>query len=302
MWSSVAIRGGRAATRRIAFSMATVFLLAFLASCGGVQQALQDLSAQHPSARLVDVRMTDIGLESLVLIFDVTVENPYGFDLPLLDVDYSLTAHGNNFLTGSTALEGKVSARRARTIELPVRVGLAALVHTVASTRPGDVVPYTVELGLRADVAGAQPLRFSLRHRGELPVPKPPVVRIVSVSWSETTLDNVEGELRLDVENTNEFPFTVLGLAWDLSLIDMQVASGHSRHAVTLEPAYVGTLPVAVAFSPLKLGTGLVRVLTDLNRENIDYAITGVLNVETPFGAMELPYAQSGTTRSEQSP
>jgi LEA14-like dessication related protein len=280
----------------------SLFGFAFVPGCGTVQQTLQDLSAQHPSARVSGVRLADIGLQSLQLIFDVTVENPYSFDLPLLDVDYALATHGRTFLNGSTEVEGKVSARHAHTVELPVRVDLISLVSTITSTSPGHVVPYTAELGLRVDVPGSEPLRFPLRTSGELPVPKAPAVRVSALRWSETSLSKVEGELRLDVENTNTFPFSVTQLRWDLSLSDTPVASGGNRQALPLDPAQVGTLPVGLSFSPLNLGTGLVHVLTDLNRESIDYSIAGIMSVDTAFGSIELPYVQSGVTRSESSP
>lgn len=301
MWS-VRIGERRWTGARCVVLLGTLLGLASVSNCGTVQQALQDLSAQHPTARLTDVRMANIGLESLELVFAVTVENPYTFDLPLLDVDYTLAAHQRPFLSGSTAVDGKVSARNALTVELPVRVDLLSLMNTITSTRPGQVVPYSAELGLRADVPGAEPIRFGLRTNGELPVPKPPTVRIASIRWSEASLDKVQGELRLDIENNNEFPFTVSQTRWDLSLIDVQVASGLNRQSLSLEPAQVGTLPIAVSFSPLKLGTGLVEVLVDLNRESVDYAISGVLSLDTSFGLMELPYLQSGTTRSEPAP
>jgi len=288
--------------RQVVTSLGVLACLAVAPGCGTVQQTLQDFSAQHPSARVTNVRLADIGVESLQLIFDVTVENPYTFDLPLLDVDYTLVTRERTFLTGSTALDGKVSARHVRAIELPVRVDLASLVNSIESTTPGDVIPYTAELGLRVEVPGAQPLRFPLRKSGDLPIPRAPAVRVVSLDWSETSLNKVEGELRLDVENTNTFAFSVTQLRWDVSLVDVRVASGATRHAVALGPAQVGTLPVELSFSPLDLGTGLVHVLTDLNRESVEYTIAGVMSVETPFGLMELPYAQSGTTRSAPAP
>ncbi len=276
--------------------------LALLPGCGTVQQALQDLSLQHPTAHVSGVRMADIDHQSLQLIFDVTVENPYSFDLPLLDVDYTLVTHDRTFLTGATEVEGKISARRAHTVELPVRVDLVSLVNTVASVRPGHVIPYAAELGLRAQVEGAEPLRFPLRTQGELPVPKPPIVRVSSLHWSETSLSKVEGVLSLDVENTNTFPFSLSSLRWDLGLSDKQVATGQARGTVALEPAQVGTIPIQLSFSPMDLGTGLVEVLTDLNRETISYSITGFMSVDTRFGVIQLPYGQSGTTQSGPAP
>lgn len=298
------VYGDRSRSRRKSaiVLVSLVTSVALMSGCGSVQQALQDLSAQHPSARVTGVRLGNAGIQSLQLVFDVRIENPYSFDLPLLDLDYSLTTYGNTFLTGATALEGKVSARHARTVELPLNVDLVSMVRSIASVEAGGVVPYAAELGLRAEVPGAEPLYFPLHTSGEIPVPKAPAVQVTSLRWSETSLNKVRGVVKLDVENTNRFPFTISAVQWNLSLAETPVATGEAVRALTLEPAQVGALALDLSFSPLDLGMSLVDVLTDLNRESIDYGITGVLSVDTQFGLIHLPYARSGSTRSEPSP
>ena len=292
MHSRLRIRSTRA-------PLVLVILSVLVAGCATVQQTLQDLTSQRPTARVAGVRLTDIDLQSVQLVFDVDIQNPYGFDLPLLDVDYALAAYGNGFLEGTTDLQGLVPAGLHKTIGLPVRVDLVGLVRTVSSVRPGDVVPYDAELGLRVDIPGATPLRLPLQKSGELPVPRVPNMRVASLDWSEMSLTRVAGALRVDVDNTNAFPFELSTLRYDLQLGGTRVAQGATRQALQLDPAQSGTLRIPLDFAPAELGIALVNVLA---RERVDYAFSGSLSIDTPFGRIELPFAESGAAPSERAP
>ena len=263
-----------------------------LSGCGAVLNTLQDVVGQTPTASVTNVRLSNLDLRSATLEFEIAVANPYTFDLPLLDFDFGLSTNAQPFMNGSTKVDGSVPAGGSKTLKMPVRVDLVGLVETVRGIRPGQVVPYDAELGLSVDLAGSGPMRLPLRKSGELPVPNVPSVEVSSFQWDQLSLSKVTGNLFLEIGNTNEFPFTLSSLDYDLSIADAQVADGRLSESLELAPGKAGALTIPVSFSPARAGTALFNVLRG---SELDYDILGSVALNTPFGALTLPYERSGT-------
>jgi LEA14-like dessication related protein len=147
-------------------------------------------------------------------------------------------------------------------------------------------------MGLSFDVHGTGPIRLPLRTNGELPVPNVPSIQISSLDWDQLSLSTVSGTLLLDVGNTNEFPFSLKSLDYDLSLASSRVASGENRDGLELAVGQRGTLAIPLSFSPSSAGLALLNVL---RKDEADYSILGTVAIETPFGPMALPFEREGT-------
>jgi LEA14-like dessication related protein len=159
------------------------------------------------------------------------------------------------------------------------------------------VIPYDAEMGLSVDVSGSGPMRLPLRKSGELPIPNLPTVEVSSFHWDTLSLSEVTGNLALDVGNTNEFPFSLRTLDYELSLAGSKVADGLNSEGLELAAGGGGTLTIPLSFSPASAGFALVNMLRGAEA---DYSILGNLAIETPFGPMELPFDRSGAAASSQ--
>ena len=69
-----------------------VLLFLNLVSCATFQNFLK---LQKPTARIADIGLREIDLDSVTLVFDVEVENPYPVPLSLVNVDYQLASRDN---------------------------------------------------------------------------------------------------------------------------------------------------------------------------------------------------------------
>jgi LEA14-like dessication related protein len=266
-----------------------------LCGCASVRSHLRDVVGQTPTASVVGVRVVDLDLRSVTLGFDVDVGNPYGFELPLVDFDVALSTNGQGFLDGGTQVDGAVPARGHKTIALPVRVDLVGLVNTVRSVRPGQVIPYDAELGLWVDPGVSAPIRLPLHKSGRLPVPKMPSIDVRSFQWDRISLSRVRGNLVLGVGNSNEFPFSLSSMKYDLDLAKVRVAEGETTPDLELPAGDTAALTIPLSFSPASVGTALLSVL---GGGELDYGIGGSITLETPFGSMRLPYDRSGRADS----
>lgn len=265
--------------------------LVLLAGCSVAAIQALDVLDPRPTASVETVRIEDIGLDALTLGFTIDVQNPYSFDLPLVDLQFALRTNGQAFLDGTTEVGGSVPARGHRRVTLPVGVNYRGLMDTAQDIRPGQVVPWTASLGLKVRIHEAD-LLVPVEHSGEMPIPKVPTVDVGSIGWDELSLDAVRGTLELELGNPNDFPFTLSGLDYDLSLADRHVALGEADPGLALEPGASGTLQIPLAFAPTDAGLALLNVLRG---DRADYALGGSLRLQTPFGPMDLPFRRTGT-------
>ena len=142
--------------------LTSALLLCGLTGCGMMQQ---------PTAQIVSVQFKDAGLTHATMLFNVSVDNPYNFALPMSNIDYALASQGQQFMSGKADVEGEVPANSSRVLGVPVRINFQELITTVRGARPGSTIPYTADLGLSVNVPALGPMRLPMSTEGQLTVP-----------------------------------------------------------------------------------------------------------------------------------
>lgn len=282
--------------RRFLFGANRMFVLctAFISVLTGCATMKDVMNLQKPGARIVGVNLNNITLDSLSLMFDMEIDNPYAVSLPLVNVDYALVNLDKTFLSGKADLEGSVPAKGKKTVSLPVEIGYLGLMQVVQGVRPGGVVPYEAELGLSVDAPALGRIRLPARKKGELPVPTVPEVGISEIKWDTLTLDEAGGHICLKVKNRNSFPVKLAGLDYGLSLGGTDVAQSSIEQPVSLEADNgEGEIEIPISISPRKLGLGAFRMLTS---GGTGYRMNGKMTIDTRFGPMSLPLDTEGDT------
>jgi LEA14-like dessication related protein len=252
------------------------------------------LNLQKPSAHVTGVRLQDIDLESVTMLFDVELKNPYSVPLPLVNLDYGLASKGKPFLSGEAPLQGTVPAMGSKTVSLPAKVTYKQLLSVLTDVKLGSVIPYRADLGLSVDAPAVGAMRLPLSKEGELPVPAPPEVQVQEIKWDDLSLDSAGGTVKLSVVNRNAFPVEMAKLAYGLKLGDVEVANTSiARPLAFAADGGAGVVEIPLSLSPRKLGLAVFRMLAG---KGSGYTFTGDMNVKTPFGPMDLPVEKIGKT------
>ena len=267
--------------RAAAWSLAALAILGVMAGCSA------------PTAEVTGVRLTDIDLQSVTIVFDLEVNNPNSAPLPLGSLDYEVTSRGNAFFTGECELEGNLPARGTKTISLPTKITYSQLTLALSNVKLGSILPYEANIGVsfEAPIVGA--IRLPARHKGELPVPAPPAVKLTGVQWDSLTLDHAGGTFRLRLTNRNEFPMDIETLGFALTLGKMEVARSSLARPLSLDAGAAGELAIPISFSPKRFGLAALRMLAG----DSNYDLAGDIAVGTRFGPMRIPFAKSGKVR-----
>ncbi len=249
-------------------------------------------SIQRPTAKVKGVHLTDLNLDSATVAFDVDVKNPYPVSLPLMNLDYGLASGGERFLSGEADIQDVIPAQQSKVFSVPVNVRFTELLGVLTRVKPGSIVPYRADLGLSVDAPKAGALRLPMSTAGELPIPAIPDVKLEQIRWEELSLQAVEGVMRLQVVNRNEFPVDLSKLSYALSLSDMDVASAGVNQQMELAGnGGSGVLEIPISFSARNLGLAAIKMLTG---SDTLYELEGIIDTSTPFGPMTFPLDSKG--------
>ncbi len=286
-------------TTRFANPLIALLATALLGSCATLDDALR--SAPKPTARIIGADVRNISLSNLDLVFDIEITNPYGVQLPLIDISYVVGSGERQLLQGGVKPLEALPARRSSVIQLPARLDFAAVMQTLASVRPGSVLPYQAEINVAVDAPIIGAFNLPLKQEGEIPIPAVPAISLVSFDVSSMTREKVSATARLRVTNTNQFQIDVAALEFDLALGEQSLASARLRSSSRLAPGQSAILEVPLSFSPRAFADSIAGILLDLLAGNkADYGVSGSLDVGTRFGPLLLPFSQIGETDIRQ--
>jgi LEA14-like dessication related protein len=261
------------------------------ALAGGCQ-AFQSLgqSLQRPSARITGARLDNITLESAAVNFDIEVTNPYPAALPLVNLKYALSATGATqpFVSGAADVQGSVPANSSKTLTVPAKVVFSQLLQVLQEVKPGSVVPYDATLTMSVNAPQVGALDLPLKHQGQLPIPTVPAVSLAGVQWQGLTPEKADALVRVNVTNRNQFPFDLSKLSMNLSVNGSKLVTIEQPQSAHFDPAGQQTLEIPINFAPKALGLG---ALSALRGQGTQYGLSGLFDLNTPFGPMQLPYS-----------
>ena len=103
-------------------------------------------SVQRPTATVRGMSLRDIDSRGFTMNFDVELDNPNAFALPLADVDYALALAGSRLLSGEARPDATLPANGSRDLTLPVTLTFEDLLRAEESLRrSGGDVPYALD-------------------------------------------------------------------------------------------------------------------------------------------------------------
>ena len=267
-------------------------LMLVLSSCQALQDVAKSLDLNRPTAEITSASLSDLSLDGVTVLMDVAVTNTYGVDLPLAGLDYGVDIQGRPVVSGVVPAMSTLKSGVTETIKVPARLDFMHVLDMVSGLSAGDVVPWSASVDVRVDAPGVGPIALPLKTSGELPVPAVPRLSMPSIEWDELSFTEAKATVRLDVFNTNSFPLELDPSDLSLSLAGTRVASANVN-AGRLDGQGTTSLEVPISFKPSDLGLALLSVLQG---SAADYALTGRLAADTPFGALDFPVDAVGQT------
>jgi len=255
-----------------------VSVLPLLSACALLEVGLESLNFQKPSARVQDVKITDINLESVQLTFDLAVTNPNpvavrsnGFDLALDVETYSVLSlnQPDRLIDLPAQGTGKMS--------LPITLRFVDLYKVISGLRNKNEFDYAMTAGFHFNLPVLGQFKVPLTWQGQAPIPKLPKIQLASVklqdlSWSSATL-----ALNLNMLNPNSFGMDLNRFNYRIAANGLDLGAGEVRQ-VQLAKNKQSDLSIPLQLNFAELGLTAYRLFK--GNESVKVGFAGQVDLQ----------------------
>lgn len=262
--------------------LAALSLVFIFLSCAALQQMIQP-----PDVKVEGVNIADFSFENITLDFGLLVNNPNPVGISLQGYEYTFAIEGKDFLSANETRALDVGAAAASTVHIPVTLNFNDIIKLVKQTSELDSLSF--------DIAGQlhpggllSAFNIPFERSGKLPNVRIPEIKFSGLKVKKMGFAGVDMELGLTLLNKNAFGFEIDKLDYDIALAGSQVAAGATEKLASVPAKGSGAinLPISVNFA-----SALGSLSSALRGGRILADIKGGADLQTPFGAITLPFA-----------
>jgi LEA14-like dessication related protein len=291
-------RPGPSAPRAGAALAAVGFALAAalaLGSCAVLEQG----GVARPDVDLRSTRVASLSLADVDLVLGFEIENPNSFGIRLDRLDYELQVAGERLATGDQRRGFEIGPRDRSRADIPISVSWDDLARVYRSVRGGGSADYRIDAGFWFEVPILGAVRVPVTSDGDFPRLSLPRLSVADLDVARVDASGARLDLRLELENPNDFPLSVGDLDYSLDLAGSRVARVEDAGRLTVGRGGTGawTVPVRIDFA--EAGRALAQALTGGGA--IDYRLDGTLSMSSGgsgwIEATQVPVASSGSLR-----
>jgi LEA14-like dessication related protein len=149
------------------------FCLVFVSLLTGCS-ALESLNVQKPTATFRSARLENVTADGLTANFDIAVDNPNSFSVPLTRAQYKLALGGVQVVDDQAKPDASIPAKGSLPVTVPVRLSFQHLLSAEqAIAKSGGNIPYDFDGALHfspGNLPLAQDIKVPIRFSGTLPL------------------------------------------------------------------------------------------------------------------------------------
>lgn len=262
------------------FLLAMLVILLFIAGCSSLQQIVQ-----RPSVKVAGVDIVSANFDQVTLDFGLLVHNPNSFGIQMDGFDYNFVLEGNEFLKGNENRQLQISGQGNSTVKIPVTIAFKELYNLVTKTKTLDTLSYHLAGHFRPGglLSG---LNIPFSKTGSLPNIRIPEISLKSLKVDKMSLSGIDLKLGIDLKNNNIFGFDIGKLNYNINMGGSKVASGITEKLAAVPAKGNGEIVIPISLDFLGISSSLKSLLTG---QNINCAVAGDADLNTPFGLLNLP-------------
>ncbi|MFP4509427.1 MAG: LEA type 2 family protein [Spirochaetota bacterium] len=263
--------------------------------CAVLEQFL--VAPEAPTARVVDVRVSDLSFDSVELTADIELSNPNSFSLELARLAYAVDVRDTRPVSGRANRSISLQAEGTARTEVAVQISYADLFETVSGMADAAETAYRLEIVPGFDVPVLGPVDIPLAWEGTIPVLRLPTVRLSGISLESVSFLNAQLSVGFEISNPNAAGLSVraLDFAFGLNGYAITETTLESDDPVPAESTARRSLLVDLNF--VETGAALRSIIT--GEDAVAYTVIGELAfaLDLPFlRPMQIPFELAGTT------
>lgn len=244
-----------------------------------------------PTADVTGIHIPSINLKKVEIVVDVLISNPNPVPIPLVDIDYLVESDGRKLVSGLIPDAGTIHAHGSETVKIPITIIYDDIKDTYDDIKPGSIIPYLIKVGLIADVPVFGKITLPLEKAGEIPVPYKPDVDLDKVEFDSFSFEETSATLHLKLENKNDFDLGLNALEYEVWLAEVSIVNAKLSKSAKVAKNGISYIQLPVSFKPKDFGSALWDMIRG---KGAGYAMKGNLDLDSPFGPMQLPFNKEG--------
>ncbi len=242
---------------------------------------LKNLSSiQRPTVSVENMKVSNISLRDVELLFDVEIDNPNALALSLASYEYDFQINSSSFVKGVQALDTQIDANSASTISIPVTFTFEELYNTFTSLKSQDEASYALlgAVGVNLPVLGL--IEVPIEKEGNFPIVKAPSLSLSGVSIKSLSLTKADIEINLGIENPNSFGLNLNSLDYKVDLNGLSPISGTIEEQISIGEKQSSSVSVPISLNFLQAGMAAYNAL---RKDTFEYSIKGAANLGADF-------------------
>ncbi|ONK79766.1 uncharacterized protein A4U43_C01F9860 [Asparagus officinalis] len=251
-----------------------------------------------PTADVSTVHIASMDLKHTDIIVDVLVTNPNPIPIPLVDINYHIESDGRNLITGVIPDAGTIHAHGSETVKVPLSIIYEDIRSTYEQIDPGSIIPYRVLVDLIVDAPVIGRITIPVEKSGEIQVPYKPRVELQKIKLADFSFEETSAILHLNIDNKNDFDLGLNSLEYEVWLGEVRIGGARLANSTAIEKNGSGVVEIPISFRPKDFGSALWDMIRG---KGTGYTMKGCIDVDTPFGPMNLPFnKEGGSTQIKQ--
>ncbi|KAL6012578.1 hypothetical protein ACLOJK_003067 [Asimina triloba] len=246
-----------------------------------------------PTADVSAIHISSFSMKRADLVIDILITNPNPIPIPLVDINYLVESDDRKLVSGLIPDAGTVHAHGTETVKVPLALIFEDIKSTYKDIKSGSIIPYRIKVDLIADLPVFGNITLPLEKNGEIAIPYKPEVDLKRIKMTKFSFEETEATLHLRVDNKNDFDLGLNALEYDVWLGEMNVGGAKLSRSAKFDKNGYGVIELPISFRPKDFGSALWDIITG---KGTGYSLKGSLDVDTPFGPMQMPFNRDGGT------
>jgi LEA14-like dessication related protein len=169
---------------------------------------------RDPVVRITSMKLDDINLDRVTMIFNTEVENPNPIGFSLAGLSYGLAVEGDRLAKGNVDKKLKLKAKGTSKMSFPVEFDLGKTSRAILKLLELDEAAYGIDTKWKFAWKGAQGIKggtvtIPVAFDGMFPVPKLPLVEVKDFRFTSITPGGLGMRVTSAVKNPNRFTLPI---------------------------------------------------------------------------------------------
>jgi LEA14-like dessication related protein len=249
---------------------------------------------EEPKFTFKDVEFKDLNFRGVDLNFKIIVDNPNFVGLTINSFYYQLKIDGEKIADGHEAGITEIKGKDISEITIPITVDFSGLSDSIVTVFQKNELEYELTGYLIVDSPVGN-LKFNFEdyefYQGTIPIPKIPKIHLQTLNIKEFGVTNIDLELVIDLNNSNDFSFQLKELRYMFLLNQSTVSKAAIKSNNMLLPGEAVEVKIPINLKLANLHKGIINAL---RQRRIKYKLFVNLIIDSSRGEIKLPLKEEG--------